>query len=65
MSKGIFTSTQKLPCLQWSPQKCISITGQNLQIERTAHWTFLIPGGDILFYSVNFLCQPIQCVLGW
>ena len=60
VSQDTFTCIQPSPCLQSSSQNCISITGQPLQIEGTAHLTLLIPGNNFLLYS-----QPLQCVLGW
>ena len=70
VSKSIFQSIQPPPSLQSSPQTCISITGEPLQIEGTTHLPLVIPGNSSSPYSGNFtvsstLYQPLQCVLGW
>ena len=70
VSKRVFHSIQPPPYLQSSPQTCISITGEPLQIEGTTHLPLIIPGNGSSSYTGNFtvsstLCQPLQCVLGW
>ena len=70
VSKRVFHSIQPPPYLQSSPQTCISITWEPLQIEGTTHLPLIIPGNGSSSYTGNFtvsstLCQPLQCVLGW